>query len=138
MSDITQTIKQIRPSLRDVAPHTFYFSIGFGIFNTLIGFALFNSTILYTLQLVGIIPIRMWALIFLFHGLAMLGSLVFNNWKTTRTLHAIGVFIKSAWWLELLAATITGRSAFLLYIWSLLLFLQIIVWIYFTPRVSRV
>jgi hypothetical protein len=138
MSDISHTIKQIRPSLRDVAPQTFWFSIGFGIFNTVLGIALYKATILYTLKLVGVIPIKAWALIFLVHGLAMLGSLVVNNWKMTRILHAVGVFLKSAWWLELLAATITSRSIFLLYIWSLLLFLQIIVWIYFTPRVDRV
>lgn len=138
MSNINQTIKEIRPSLRDVAPQTFWFTIGFGAFNTIIGIALYNVTILYSLKLVGVIPVKAWALIFLLHGLAMLGSLIFNNWKFTRLLHAVGVFIKSAWWLELLAVTITGRSAFLLYIWSLLLFLQIIVWIYFTPRVSRV
>lgn len=138
MSSINQTIKEIRPRLRDVAPQTFWFSIGFGLFNACIGFALYNISILVTLNLVGVIPLKIWGLIFIIHGLLMLGSLAINSWTFTRALHAVGVFIKTAWWLELLAVTISGRSAFLLYVWTLLLFLQIIVWIYFTPRIRRV
>ena len=138
MTDIEKTIKQIRPSLRDVAPQTFWFSIGFSLFNIIIGFALYNLSILFTLNLVGIIPLKVWGLIFLTQGLIMSYSLVVNDWKLTRIMHAGGILMKSAWWLELVAVTISGRSAFLLYIWSLLLFLQIIVWIYFTPRISNV
>lgn len=137
MSSINQTLKEIRPSLRTIAPQTFWFSIGLGIFNSVVGVSLYNLSILISLQLVGIIPIKFWALIFLVHGVAMLGSLLSNNWKITRAMHLIGIAIKSAWWLELVAATITGRSPFLLYVWSLILFLQIIIWIYFTPRVGR-
>jgi hypothetical protein len=137
MSNLDRALKQIRPRLRTIAPQTYWFSIGFGVFNTVVGLSLYNVVILVTLNLVGIIPIRAWALIFFLHGVAMLMSLALNNWKLTRALHFVGVSIMSAWWLELIAVTISGRSAFLLYVWSLLLFLQIVVCIYFTPRVSR-
>jgi hypothetical protein len=137
MTNIDRTLKRIRPRLRDVAPQTFWFSIGFGVFNAVVGLALYNISILYTLRLVGVIPLKAWGFIFMLHGIFLLGSLIVNNWSFTRSLHFFGVALKSAWWLELLAVTISGRSPFLLYVWSLLLFLQIIVCIFFTPRVNR-
>lgn len=137
MSDIEQTIKSIRPRLKDVAPQTFWFSIGFAIFNLVVGIALFNTTILTSLQLVGVIPLKIWALMFMAHGVYMLIALAMNDWKITRFIHLAGLLIKSAWWMELLAATVAGRSPFLLFIWSLLLFLQAVVWIYFTPRLEH-
>jgi len=137
MSNIEKTLKQLRPSLRLVAPQTFWFSVGFGIFNIVIGLSLLMFKIFVTLQVVGIIPLTVWALIFFFHGISMLSSIIVNNWKLTRALNIVGVAIKTAWWLELIGITITGRSPFILYVWSLLLFLQIINCIYFMPRVSR-
>lgn len=137
MSNIDRTLKHLRPSLRLMAPQTFWFSFGFGIFNVAIGIALLAVKILFTLKVVGIIPLPVWGFIFLTQGLAMLGSLMVNNWKTTRIINILGVAIKTAWWLELISITIIGRSPFLLYVWSLLLFLQVINCIYFMPRVSR-
>lgn len=137
MSSIEQTIRLIRPGLRRVAPQTFWFSIGFGVFNVIIGLALFKAVILTTFTVVGVIPLRGWAFVFLLHGLFMLGSLVVNNWKVTRWLHYIGVGIKTAWWLELLSVTLVGRSPFLLVIWSLLIYLQLVVCVHFTPRLGR-
>lgn len=135
--NVDQTLKEIRPNLRMVAPQTFWFSVGFGLFNTVMGFALYNVNVLLKLKVVGIIPMRMWGMIFLLHGIVMLLSLVVNHWKITRSLHFIGVTIKTAWWLELLATFLSGGTPFLLYVWSLLLFLQVIVCIYFTPRLGR-
>lgn len=137
MSSIERTLKNIRPSLRLAAPQTYWFSIGFGLFNVFVGLALYNLKILVTLNLVGIIPINVWGLIFLFHGVSILFSLFANNWKLTRYLNILGVAIKTAWWLELASITLIGRSPFLLYVWSLLLFFQVINCIYFMPRVRR-
>lgn len=137
MNDINQTLKDLRPSLRKVAPQTFWFSIGFGIFNTIIGVALFNLNILVRLKVVGVVPIKLWGIVFLVHGLTMLASVLANNWRLTRSMHLVGIAIKTAWWLEMLTVFIAGSSPFLLYIWSLLLFLQVIVCIYFTPRMRR-
>lgn len=137
MSNIEKTLKYIRPNLKDVAPQTFWFSLGFGLFNLIIGLALINVKIFVTLEVVGIIPLSMWAVIFFVHGLGMLTYLVTNNWKTTRAMNIIGVAITTAWWLELVGVVIVGRSPFILYVWSLLLFLQVINCIYFMPRVDR-
>lgn len=137
MSNIDRTLKDMRPSLRLMAPQTFWFSVGFGLFNILVGLALYNLKILVSLNLVGVIPINVWGLIFFVHGIGILASLFTNNWKLTRYLNVFGVAIKGAWWLELASTTIAGRSPFLLYVWSLLLFFQVINCIYFMPRVHR-
>lgn len=135
MTNIEKIIKDIRPSLRLVAPQTFWFSMGFGIFNIIIGSSLYSAHILTTLNVVGVIPLNMWGVIFFTQGVVMLGALLNNNWQATRYMNIVGVAIKTAWWLELLSITITGRSPFLLIIWSLLLYLQIMNFIYFFPRI---
>lgn len=126
MTDIDRAIKAIRPPLRKVSPHTFWLSLGFGVFNILTGYFLFNSTILVTLQVVSIISLQAWALIFVIHGLLMLYSLFTNNWWLTRMLNLAGVGIKTAWLLEILAVTVIGRNPFLLLVFSLVLFFQLV------------
>lgn len=135
MSRIDEALSAIRPSLRIVAPQTFYFSIVFGTFNVAVGLGLITSTTLVKLRVVGIIPLKTWGFIFLIHGLFILYSLYINNWNLARNLNMLGVFIKCTWWLELLAEAIThGGFPFVLFMWSTLLAFQIIVCRYFTPR----
>lgn len=137
MSNIDKTIRDIRPSLRFAAPQTFWFSICFALFNIVIGYSLFAKVIAVHLILLGLIPVSVWGLVFFIHGSLMISSLIVNDWKITRGLHFFGIAIKTAWWLELLAGTIYGNSPAFLIIWTLLLALQFVVWIYFTPRMSR-
>lgn len=137
MSDIDKIIKVIRPSLRKIAPQTYYFTLGFGTLNVLVGFALFMLYSLVKLELIGVIPVRLWGIIFFITGLSSLYFIVTNNYKISRGLALTWIVINSAWWLELVAGFITNHSPFILFIWSFLLYLQIINYIYFTPRVSR-
>lgn len=137
VSGIEQTIRQIKPSLRQIAPYTFWSSIGFGLFNLVVGILLIDSQIFKSLQLLSFIPMWFWASVFMAHGAAMLLTLITNDWHITRKLHIVGVAIKSGWWLEILAATVAGFSPFLLCVWSLLIFLQVIISMYFTPRLRR-
>lgn len=137
MADIDKIIKEIRPSLRKVSPLTYYFTIGFGLFNVLVGLGLYQLNVLVKLKVVGIIPVRYWGIIFLIVGLLTLYFILTNNWKVSRNLTLIGVTIKSAWWLELFVTFLVNHSPFLLFIWSLLLYFQILVYIYFTPRVKQ-
>lgn len=134
MSSIEQTLKEIRPKLRLAAPQTFWFSVGFGVFNVLVGVALFQVKILTTLDVVGVIPLPIWGIIFLVHGVSLLGAVAANDWRLTWYFNVFGIAIKTAWWLELLSITITGRSPFLLYVWSLLLYFQAINVKYFAPE----
>lgn len=136
MTDIDKKLKEILPSLRKIAPQTFWFSAGFGVFNVLIGLALILSIILLQLVVISVIPLKVWGVVFLIHGILMLYSLIINNWNLTKYLNIVGIGIKTAWWLELLSITIFGRPPFLLLVWSLLLFLQFIVCVYFTPRIK--
>jgi hypothetical protein len=137
MSTIETAIKEIRPSLRLVAPQTFWFSFGFGLFNIVVGIAIIGSNIFSTLHLAGVISLQTWAIVFIVHGTAMLWSLFVNDWKTTRLLNIIGIGIKTAWFLGLVVLAIDGKAFFVLYAWGLILFLQIINYIYFMPRVGR-
>lgn len=137
VSSLEQTIRQIKPSLRQIAPYTFWSSIGFGMFNLTVGLLLIDSQIFKSLQLLSFIPMWLWACLFIAHGVTMLATLATNDWHITRKLHIIGVAIKASWWLEILAATINGFSPFLLCVWSLLIFLQVIISMYFTPRLRR-
>jgi hypothetical protein len=134
MSAITA---DIRPRLRLIAPQTFWLSLCFSIFNMTVGYAVYNELILYKLQLLGAVPLRIWGLIFLGHGLCLLASLALNNWRVTKTLHLIGIFMKATWLFESMAAMISGQSAFPLYVWSLLTTIQIVIYVYFTPRSGR-
>jgi hypothetical protein len=112
-------------------------SLAFSLFNISVGYAVFNQFILYKVQLLGAVPLRFWGLIFLAHGLCMFASLALNNWKVTRTLHLVGIFMKATWLFESMAATISGQSAFPLFVWSFLTIIQIVVYVYFTPRSGR-
>jgi hypothetical protein len=137
MDSIDQTIKDIRPGLHQIAPWTFFFSLAFGIFNIILGVLLFNNLIFKSLELIGIIPMSLWGVIFFTHGAFIILSLATNNWNMTRKLHIVGIAIKSAWWLEILAVTVHGFSPFLLLTWSLLIALQAVIYVYFTPRINR-
>lgn len=67
----------------------------------------------------------------------MLWALSINDWKITRLLNIIGIAIKTAWFLALVVLAIDGTAFFILYAWGLILFLQIVNYIYFMPRVRR-
>lgn len=143
MSDIDKVIKVIRPSLRVVAPLTYYFTIGFGTLNILIGLFLIFIVGGVRLELLGLISLNMWAVLFICMGMLTLYFLFINNWKVTRIFALIGVGVKAAWWLELLSVVITNNSKLiilvkaLLLLWSFLLYFQIFTYIHFSPRVPR-
>lgn len=138
MTEIEKTIVNDYPKLRIIAPQSFWFSVIFGLFNVIIGLGLLTTTFLTKLIIVGIVPIRVWGAIFILHGFLMLYAVLVNGWKFSRSLHLVGVFIKSAWWLELLSESFSGVGfPFVLFIWTTLLLLQFVVYIYFYPRVNR-
>lgn len=136
MSRIDRTLKEIRPGLRLVAPQTYYISWGFGLFNILAGLSLFNFP-QQKFLIVGAISLRIWSVLFVFFGLLFIYTLLTNNWRGTRFLHITGVAIKTAWLLELVTRSIAGKSLILVFIWALLIYLQAITYIYFTPVESK-
>lgn len=139
MTKVEDTIVNSYPKLRLIAPQSFWFSVIFGTFNTIIGLGLITTTFLGKLIIVGVIPIKLWGVIFIVHGLALLLAIVVNNWKLSRALHLVGVAIKTAWWLELISESFSGVGfPFILFVWTTLLLLQSVVYLYFYPRVGRV
>lgn len=132
MRDINKTLKEIRPHLRQVAPLTYYTCWGFAIFNMSVAIPLFRIN-QETFLIVGVISLKVWALLFTSMGLLMAYALVRNDWKLTRGLMIIGVGIKASWLMELLVRATSGKSFVLATIWALLVYLQFISYLYFTP-----
>lgn len=139
MTKVEDTIVNSYPKLRLIAPQSFWFSVIFGVFNAIIGLGLITTTFLTKLIIVGVVPIKVWGAIFIIHGLALLLAVLVNNWKLSRALHLVGVAIKTAWWLELISESFSGVGfPFVLFIWTTLLLLQSVVYLYFYPRIDRV
>lgn len=137
MTALEKTMNSIRPRLKDIAPQTFWMSLAFASFNIFVGCFAANGVILYRLQLLGAVPIRVWGVIFLLLGISILFSLLINNWKMTRGLHMVGVAVKGTWLLEALAAWTVGQSPFPFFVWCFMCIVQIIVYYYFTPRIGN-
>ncbi len=136
MSDIEKQLSHIRPSLRIVAPQTYYISWGFAVFNVLAGLSLMNFPQTQFL-IVGAINLKAWAIIFVVMGVLFLYALLTNQWRMLRSLHLMGVMVKTVWLMELVARAIVGKSFVLVCIWALLLYLQAVTYRYFTPVESR-
>lgn len=133
MTDLNKQLRDIRPPLRIAAPLTFYVTLGYAVFNIVLGSLLFKTDLSHLLTFVGLINATIWACIFLAYGLTMAAILKYNNWSVTRRFILVGITIKTMWLLELLVEALAGRGFVLVFIWSLLLYLQIISYIYFTP-----
>jgi len=128
MTQIDRQLKEVRPSLRLVAPHTFYTGLGFAVFNIVMGAISFNY-LSSRLTLIGVVGIKTWAVLFECIGLLFFYSLVINNWRLLRQLMLIGICVKTAWLMELLA----DQKFVLSTLWLLILYLQCLNYIYFTP-----
>ncbi|MFM9793289.1 hypothetical protein [Streptomyces turgidiscabies] len=136
MTAIDQTIRQMRPTLYQVSPYAFWWSLGFGILNIVVGSVMIAGVVFKTLEPVGSVPLWLWGVFFLLHGITVLVSFITKDWSLTRRMQLVGIAMKIWWWGELLAVTVDGFSPFLLIIWSFLIYLQGILWAYW-PRVSR-
>ena len=134
--NLEKTLRDIRPGLRLIAPQTYFVSWGFGVFNILAGLSLFNFP-QQRFLIAGAIGLKVWSVIFIVLGVGFVYMLRANNWRGTRLLHLAGVVVKTAWLLELVARSVVGKSFILVCIWALLLYLQIVTYIYFTPVENR-
>lgn len=128
-----------RPSLRLVAPHTYYSSWTFALLNV---FGLAPAFFLGSgkdMVLIGLIPSKLWGVIFLAIGSLMGYFLFTNNWKGIRKMLLVGLAIKAmiAWGLLfILAASILNIG--IVAIWFSLMSWQAISYIFFTPEVKNV
>ena len=133
IKDVERRIQSIRPPLRLVAPLTFYVTLGYGLFNLALGGLLYHTRLATTLRITGVLSVRWWGFIFGLHGLITLYALFLNNWTRTKQLMVVGALIKTVWLMELISEAILGSSIILVFIWGLLLYVQVATYIYFTP-----
>lgn len=108
---------------------------GFGVFNLAIGITLFfwHPVIPFTV-ISPIIKQTVWAGIFLASGLFMFFGLLTNRLKLLRYLMIFGLFIKMAWEIGLLIRIRDGGTAFLVELWGMIAYLQLLGVIYFNPE----
>lgn len=130
---IQERIRDLRPPLRLVSPLSFWLTLGFGLFNLSVGAFLYHTQIMSALSIAGILSLRIWGIIFGIHGALTLFYLWRNNWNSMKHLMIAGAAIKTVWLLELVVEAVKGASPILVFIWALLLYVQVSTYIYFTP-----
>lgn len=138
MNDLKQTIKDIRPSLRIVAPLTFYIILGYSLFSLILGVSYnFVQERLPEMQIVGIFNIKQWSIIFAFYSIVTLILLALNDWNNLKKWLVVGILVKGFWLFQLISVAISHSSLMLMlsvFVWTMFLYLQILTYIYFTPK----
>lgn len=136
---LERQIQKARPSLRIVSPLAYHIVLIFAIFNILLGISLllsidaerFSSPLLIINK---IFTFKIWGFIFIFVGLVKLYALANNDWGLTRKTLLMGVALKAAWAIALVARLIFFPSTiFITLTWLTLAFIQIVTYIYFLP-----
>lgn len=138
MNNLKQTIREIRPSLRIVAPMTYYTILSYSIATIIlcVNFQLVQREV-PEMRVIGIFDIRMWAIIFASYSVFMLMFLSLNEWKMIKKLLIIGILLKVFFLLQLLSVAITNSSAIVLssmITWSFFAYMQFLNYKYFTPK----
>lgn len=142
MTNMTELQKKI--TLKATAPSTFYICLFASLTHIGSGASFFFFPTETRLNLVGFMPLKIWAIIFIAHGLLKLSLLPFANittWKYVRGLMLIAIVFDIWWFVETLSAILAnGFLGVLLLVASLWFFLittQISGWFYFTPTIAK-
>ena len=138
MNDLRQTIREIRPSLKIVAPMTFYTILSYSIVTILIcvNWQLVQREV-PEMRMVGLFSIKGWAIIFVSYSVFTLIALALNEWKWLKKLLIWGILLKIFWVLQLLSVAISHASPIVLssvITWSFFAYLQFLNYNYFTPK----
>jgi len=139
---ITKQIKSLRPSLRKVAPLTWWICLGFSLVNMLIFLLLVTAnpenaakaqvpTAPSYAWFVG------WAFWFLFLSLEMAYGLLRNNWRIIKQALVLGLMSKLIWTYSLIYMVATGYPTFsTLILWSFLAWVQAWTIVFFVPTIG--
>lgn len=137
MNELKQTIRQIRPPLRIVAPMTFYTVLGYSIITILISINFqFIQREVPEMRQVGVLTIKMWAIVFVTYACSSLMLLALNEWRHLKRLLLLGIIIKSFFVFQLLSVAVADASPTVLssvITWSFFAYLQYLNYNYFTP-----
>jgi hypothetical protein len=136
-TDIEKQLHQVRPRIEAISPIAGYGTLCFGIFNTLIGISLFTFTSRFggEISILNVIfNYQFWGVMFFLGGLAMIYGYIRNDWNLMRWALVVALFFKSLWWFALVFRFfLSVDNLVVLLIWSILLSLQILIYIFFLP-----
>lgn len=137
MHEVKAKLRELRPSLREVAPTSFFICLGFAILNLVLGRSL-------TFQPVGDIaiigtytPQWLYGLIFFLIGVVGVVALIRNNWVLIRRLQIISVLYKSIWAYALLVGLLQGGGVGIVALWLFITYVQAIVYVFFVPSTYK-
>lgn len=141
MNKLLQELREARPSLKQVSPHSYAVVLIMAIFNIVLGTSLFfavdqnQSRLSAPLLIVNdLLPYTFWGVVFIAIGLLKLYSLKTNNWNLARRTLIIGVAIKGMWAVALiLRVFLSPGSIFLALTWLCIAGLQMACYIFFMP-----
>lgn len=134
MHEVKGKLKELRPSLRLVAPLTWTIILGFGILNLVLGWSLMHYPLGTPLAIVSdYTPLQLYGAMFIALGVAMLLNLWRNNWRWLRRLLLIGLLIKTIWLFALVMRLFNGGSAIILVLWMFITHVQAMAYVYFIP-----
>lgn len=137
-----KTIKQLRPSLRTVAPLTFWICVGYALVNLAIAailFAIPNSSVKE-----AVIPIvneimnfKAWAVLFALTSLAFAYGLLRNHWMLIKRTLTVALVLKLIWTYALVYLIATGREEYALAaLWAFLSWVQAWTIVFFVPTIA--
>lgn len=133
MQEIKQQIKELRPSLRQVAPLSWYIVLGFGILNVVLGVSLIKLPVKHIAIISQYTPSWVYGAMFTILGLLMFWGLIRNNWKLMRRTLAAGLLLKAVWLFALILILLHGGDPYVLSLWLFLTYIQAVAYVFFVP-----
>lgn len=136
---LKKRIRQARPKLKEVAPHSFWFLLlmaGFNItFGVSLALAIDKERITSSLLIVNdYLTYEFWGIIFIVLGLTKIAAVVFNQWRLARVTLMAGVTIKAAWMVALAIRFLVSPGTILVAaLWGTIALAQMLCYIFFLP-----
>ncbi len=142
MSEMLELQKKI--TLKVTAPSTFSINLYASLTHVGAGISFFFFPPETRLHLVSFLPLVVWSMIFIGHGILKLSLLPFaniSNWKYIRYLMLVAIVFDIWWFTETISAILTygllGVLVLIASLWFFLIATQISAWRYFTPTMDK-
>lgn len=142
MNDIIDLQKKI--TLKATAPSTFYINLFASLTHIGAGASFFLFPPETRLNLVGVLPLKVWAIIFISHGIIKLFLLPFADvtiWKYIRAMMLVAIIFDIWWLMEAVSAILVygliGVLVLVASLWFFLITTQISGYLYFTPQIDK-
>lgn len=133
MQEIKQQIKELRPSLRQVAPLSWYIVLGFAVLNIVLGLSLIKLPVKNIAIISQYTPSWLYGATFTLLGLTMVWGMIRNNWKLMRRTMAAGLLLKAVFLYALILILLHGGDPYVLSLWLFLTYIQAMAYVFFVP-----